>query len=51
MFVNINYLVIELMIDVVNNYLVIELNYCDVIVNAANIVILLRYSDMSLRYC
>jgi hypothetical protein len=26
MFVNINYLVIELMIDVVNNYLVIELN-------------------------
>jgi hypothetical protein len=25
MFVNINYLVIELMIDVVNNYLVIEL--------------------------
>jgi hypothetical protein len=26
MFVNINYLVIELTIDVVNNYLVIELN-------------------------
>jgi hypothetical protein len=26
MFVNIKYLVIELMIDVVNNYLVIELN-------------------------
>jgi hypothetical protein len=26
MFVNINYLVIELMIDIVNNYLVIELN-------------------------
>jgi hypothetical protein len=26
MFVNINYLVIELMIDVVSNYLVIELN-------------------------
>jgi hypothetical protein len=26
MFVNINYLVIKLMIDVVNNYLVIELN-------------------------
>jgi hypothetical protein len=26
MFVNINYLVIELMINVVNNYLVIELN-------------------------
>jgi hypothetical protein len=26
MFVNIDYLVIELMIDVVNNYLVIELN-------------------------
>jgi hypothetical protein len=26
MFMNINYLVIELMIDVVNNYLVIELN-------------------------
>jgi hypothetical protein len=26
MFVNINYLVIELMISVVNNYLVIELN-------------------------
>jgi hypothetical protein len=26
MFVNINYLAIELMIDVVNNYLVIELN-------------------------
>jgi hypothetical protein len=26
MFVNINYLVIELMTDVVNNYLVIELN-------------------------
>jgi hypothetical protein len=26
MFVNINYLVIESMIDVVNNYLVIELN-------------------------
>jgi hypothetical protein len=26
MFVNINYLVIELMINVVNNYVVIELN-------------------------
>jgi hypothetical protein len=26
MFVNINYLVIELMINVMNNYLVIELN-------------------------
>jgi hypothetical protein len=26
MFVNINYLVIELTIDIVNNYLVIELN-------------------------
>jgi hypothetical protein len=26
MFLNINYLVIELMINVVNNYLVIELN-------------------------
>jgi hypothetical protein len=26
MFMNINYLVIELIIDVVNNYLVIELN-------------------------
>jgi hypothetical protein len=45
MFVNINYLVIKLMIDVVNNYLVIELNCCVVI------VILLRYCDMSLRYC
>jgi hypothetical protein len=31
MFVNINYLVIELMIDVVNNYLVIELNLFNII--------------------
>jgi hypothetical protein len=31
MFVNINYLVIELMIDVVNNYLVIELNLLNII--------------------
>jgi hypothetical protein len=27
------------------------LNCCDVIVNVVNIVILLRYYDMSLRYC
>jgi hypothetical protein len=31
MFVNINYLVIELIIDVVNNYLVIELNLFNII--------------------
>jgi hypothetical protein len=31
MFVNINYLVIELMIHVVNNYLVIELNLFNII--------------------
>jgi hypothetical protein len=31
MFVNINYLVIELMIDIVNNYLVIELNLFNII--------------------
>jgi hypothetical protein len=31
MFVNINYLVIELMIDVANNYLVIELNLFNII--------------------
>jgi hypothetical protein len=31
MFVNINYLVIELMIDIVNNYLIIELNLFNII--------------------
>jgi hypothetical protein len=58
MFVNINYLVIELMIDVVNNYLVIEMNlfnriellwcYCEY----CDIVEILWYEfKILLRYC